>query len=136
MHFLKIALATIIFTFMLDMIWLGYLAKPFYHESLDMLLRKSNGIFAPNWIAALLVYMAIVAGILFFALPRANGSALSGLLWGGFFGLILYGVYDFTNYSILSGWPLNTTLVDCLWGTFLCGTSTAFACLIGNWISR
>jgi uncharacterized membrane protein len=33
------------------------------------------------------------------------------------FGLVVYGVYDFTNYSTLRQWPLMLTLADTAWGT-------------------
>jgi uncharacterized membrane protein len=33
------------------------------------------------------------------------------------FGLVVYGVYDFTNYSTLRQWPFVLTLADVAWGT-------------------
>jgi uncharacterized membrane protein len=36
--------------------------------------------------------------------------------YGALFGLVVYGVYDFTNYSTLRQWPFVLTLVDVLWG--------------------
>ncbi|MDE3157076.1 MAG: DUF2177 family protein [Acidobacteriota bacterium] len=32
-------------------------------------------------------------------------------------GLVVYGVYDFTNYSTLRDWPLTLAVVDTAWGT-------------------
>ena len=31
-------------------------------------------------------------------------------------GLVVYGVYDFTNYSTLRQWPFVLVLVDVAWG--------------------
>ena len=38
---------------------------------------------------------------------------------GAFFGLITYGTYDLTNLATLRDWPLNITIIDLVWGTFL-----------------
>ena len=35
---------------------------------------------------------------------------------GALFGVVVYGVYDFTNYSTLRQWPFALTLVDVAWG--------------------
>ena len=37
--------------------------------------------------------------------------------FGALFGLVVYGVYDFTNYSTLRQWPLVLALADTAWGT-------------------
>lgn len=135
MDFLKLFLFTLIAIFCLDMLWLGLIAKNLYGEYIGHLMRKSNDGFAPNWPAAILVYLAITIGILFFSLPKAGDSYLLGFWWGAVLGLVLYGVYDFTNYAILANWPLKITLIDFCWGIVLCGLTTGFAVFIKNWIS-
>jgi uncharacterized membrane protein len=37
--------------------------------------------------------------------------------YGALFGLVVYGVYDFTNYSTLRQWPFVLTLADLARGT-------------------
>lgn len=41
------------------------------------------------------------------------------------FGLVLYGVYDFTNLAMVSGWTLKVAVIDVLWGVVLGGASGA-----------
>lgn len=106
------------FAFMvLDGLWLGLLMKTFYRDQLAPIARMANGGFAPNWTAALVVYLALGAGIALFVAPRA-ATAASAAGYGALFGLVVYGVYDFTNYSTLRHWPLTLAVVDVAWGAF------------------
>ena len=68
----------------------------------------------PHIGAAVVVYLLIPLGIVLFALPRVSPEHLvsSALLWGFLFGIVLYGVYDMTNYSVLAKWPIKLVVVD------------------------
>jgi uncharacterized membrane protein len=101
---------------LLDGLWLGLLMRAFYRDQLAPIARLANGGFAPNWPAALVVYLALGAGLALFVAPRASGLA-SAAGWGALFGLVVYAVYDFTNYSTLRQWPFALTLIDVAWGT-------------------
>ena len=100
----------------LDGLWLGVLMKNFYRDQLAPIARLgSAGGIAPNWPAALVVYALLGAGISLFVVPRAatfGGTAAAGAV----FGIVVYGVYDFTNYSTLRQWPLALALADVAWG--------------------
>lgn len=134
MEFIKLFLSTMVVCFGLDMVWLGFIGKGLYMDTIGTLLRRSNDALTPNWPGAIVVYIAIVVGILCFALPKAEGHPISGLMWGALFGAVLYGVYDFTNYAVLNNWPLKITLIDVVWGTLLCALTTCFAVFMKNWI--
>ena len=100
----------------LDGLWLGVLMKDFYRDQLAPIARLgSGGGVAPNWFAAFVVYALLGAGISLFVIPRADtfGAAAAA---GALFGLVVYGVYDFTNYSTLRQWPLALALADVAWG--------------------
>jgi uncharacterized membrane protein len=71
---------------------------------------------APNWPAAVVAYALLGAGIAFFVIPRAPTVPVAAA-HGALFGLVVYGVYDFTNYSTLRQWPFVLTLADVAWGT-------------------
>ena len=107
----------------LDGLWLGLLMKSFYRDQMAPIARLSNGNFAPNWGAALVVYAALGVGIACFAVPRA-GSVASAVGYGALFGLVTYAVYDFTNYSTLRQWPFALTLVDVAWGAIASAVCT------------
>ena len=123
---------TVISVFIMDMIWLGFIAKNLYAENIGMLLRKSGETMTPIWWAAVVVYVCITLGILFFVLPKAHGDYFLALACGALLGVVTYGIYDFTNYSILANWPWNITLIDFTWGIVLCGLSSLFAAFIQN----
>ncbi len=112
---------TFAFTIGVDLLWL-MLAKPIYQRNIGELM-----IATPNFAAAFVVYLLLVAGILLFVLPKAQNQYLLALFWGMAFGAMVYGVYDFTNLAILAGWPLEISLIDMLWGAILCGTTSVFA---------
>ena len=112
---IKLAAVGAVAFMVLDGVWLGLLMKNFYREQLAPIVRLSNGGIAPNWPAAFVVYVLLGAGIALFVIPRASSLSSTAAL-GALFGLVVYGVYDFTNYSTLRQWPFVLTLADTAWG--------------------
>jgi uncharacterized membrane protein len=108
------ALGAVVFM-VLDGLWLGLLMKNFYREQLAPIVRLASGGIAPNWPAALVVYALLGTGIAVFVVPRAP-TVSSAAAYGALLGLVVYGVYDFTNYSTLRQWPFVLTLTDVAWG--------------------
>ncbi|MBN2345137.1 MAG: DUF2177 family protein [Candidatus Aminicenantes bacterium] len=126
-------LATLAFFFLIDMVWLGLVAKNFYRSQLGEMLNPKV-----NWAAAILFYLLFVAGLQFFVVAPAlaGGGALAALWRGALFGLIAYATYDLTNLATLRGWPLRVTVVDLAWGAVLGGAVSFFAALIGGWLQK
>ena len=100
----------------LDGIWLGLVMSGFYRDQLAAIGRIENGRFAPNWPAAVAVYVFLGIGLAVLAVPRAS-SIGTAAAWGGVLGFVVYGVYDFTNVATLKQYPLTLALVDVGWGT-------------------
>jgi len=113
---LKLYFVALIVFLLIDLLWLGIVARGFYQEQLGFLMRSSV-----NWTAAIIFYLLFIAGLLFFVIHPAveKDSSTFALLAGAFFGLISYATYDLTNLATLENWPLTVTLVDLAWGTFL-----------------
>lgn len=132
MKFLGLFLCTIVTIFIFDMLWLGVIAKNIYAQNIGLLLRKSGNLMAPIWWAAVVVYICIALGILLFVVPKTNGDYFQALVWGTVLGLVTYGIYDFTNYSILANWPWKITLIDFIWGMVLCSLSSVIAVFMHN----
>ena len=101
---------------LLDGVWLGVVMKNFYRTQLAPIVRLADGGIAPNWPAAVVVYVLLGTGIALFVIPRAPTASLAAG-YGALFGLVVYGVYDFTNYSTLRQWPFVLTIADVAWGT-------------------
>ena len=134
-HFLRTYLLILPVFLVIDLTWLGMVMVNFYKSELGALARRTGDSLSPVWWAAAIVYLVIPLGIVLFALPRVTieNPFGSSLLWGFLYGATLYAVYDFTNYSLLKGWPLRMTLVDIAWGGVLCAIVTYVASLIDRW---
>ena len=115
-YLLKLYFSTLLVFFIVDMVWLGLVARTFYRDQIGFIM--SPGV---NWPAALLFYLLFIAGILVFVvLPGLKSPSLRDtLLKAAFFGLITYATYDLTNLATLKDWPLILTVVDMAWGTVL-----------------
>ena len=113
---LKLFLACALGFMILDGIWLGVVMKSFYRDQLAPIARLADGGLAPNWPAAFFVYVALGLGITVFVMPRA-ADATAAAAFGALFGLVVYGVYDLTNFATLAHYPLALMCVDMAWGT-------------------
>jgi uncharacterized membrane protein len=132
---MKVFLTLIPVIVIIDYIWLARIMSTFYRTELDHLVRKQGDALAPILWAAGIVYICIPLGIVLFVLPRVSQEniLLSSLSWGFIFGIVLYGVYDMTNQSLLRNWPLKVTFVDILWGGSLCAFSSYIGALLDRW---
>ena len=121
-------LTTIVFL-IIDLAWLGLIAKNLYQKYLGNFLSDTV-----NWTAAFIFYLIYVVGISIFAIyPSVNkNSALSAILLGALFGLFTYATYDLTNLATLKGWPLPIVFIDIAWGIIL----TAIVSLSGFYIVK
>lgn len=131
MEFIKIFVPTYIIGLLVDFLWIGVVASGFYKSQLAGLLRSTKDFAPGHWVAVALVYVAIVAGIMLFVLPRAAtiGQAAG---YGALFGLVTYVLYECTNYALLLHWPAKVVFVDVLWGAAL-GALTA---TIAYWFQK
>ena len=109
-------LLTFIVFLMVDMLWLGVIAKNLYQKYLGGFITDKV-----NWIAAFVFYLIYVVGISIFAIyPAVNkGSAFNAVLMGALFGIFTYATYDLTNLATLKGWPLPIVFIDICWGALL-----------------
>jgi uncharacterized membrane protein len=70
-------------------------------------------------IPAMIVYLLMIVGVWFFAVsPATSWTDAAGR--GALIGVIMYGLYDMTNYATLTNYPLEYAVSDMMWGTFLC----------------
>lgn len=86
--------------------------KDFFDKQLIGFARASN-----VW-SAMLAWMLMAVGIVLFV-DKQSRSVRESALYGAIFGLVLYGVFDFTNYAIFENYTLMMVVVDIAWGIFL-----------------
>lgn len=113
MLYIKVGIIAGIVWMVLDALWLGVIARPIYKQEIGALMRAN-----PNWIAAGIVYVLMIAGFLWFVFPQVQmtRSLLQAMQIGARFGVVLFGVYNFTNYAVLSQWSLIISFMDTIWG--------------------
>ena len=112
--------ATFTVMLVLDMLWLGVVAKSFYQAGIGHLMADR-----PVIPVAAAFYVMYAAGLVFFAVVSTETSLgfAKTALYGALFGFFAYATYDLTNLATLKNWPVSLALVDMAWGTVVSGVS-------------
>ncbi len=102
--------------FIIDMVWLGVVAKKFYAKEMEGLLAPTV-----RWNSAILFYLLYVAGIIVFAVLPAlyTQKLVVAPVLGGLYGFFTYMTYDLTNRATLIRWPMKLVIVDIAWGVII-----------------
>jgi len=109
--------AIVVTMMILDVVWIGGVARPLYNRGIGHLMAAQ-----PNWIAAVAFYLLFAAGVMaFVVLPRAPGDWRMAAAWGAAFGFMTYMTYDLTNMATLRDWPLGLSFIDVAWGCLATG---------------
>ena len=113
-------LITFMVFIVIDLVWLGFIAKNLYKKYLGHLMKKNV-----NWVAAIIFYGIFIGGLIFFVIDPAleKNSMTYAFMAGGGLGFLCYATYDLTNLATLHQWPINVTVIDLIWGTVLSGTT-------------
>lgn len=113
---LKMFAATGVTMFLLDLLWLGVVAKGFYARHMGTLLSPQV-----KWAPALLFYfLYFVAVVVFVVMPAAERRSLGRAIgMGAFFGLAAYATYDLTSLALIRDFPVIVVVVDLVWGMVL-----------------
>jgi uncharacterized membrane protein len=78
---------------------------------------------------AVLCYLFLIYGLYYFIISQKRSIKDAFLL-----GIIIYGVYETTNYAIIDKWDPKAVVLDTLWGGILFATTTAIVYKITmNW---
>jgi uncharacterized membrane protein len=127
--YVKLYFITLAAFLVIDLVWLGWLARDFYQRYLGDLMSPNI-----NWAAAILFYLLFVAGLIVFVVSPGmqTGSLDRTILLGAFFGLVTYATYELTNLATLKSWPLFLTVVDLAWGVILSSLVSWISYLAGR----
>lgn len=120
MCYKEIALSGIILL-ILDAIYITTTSKLYN----DQIINVQRVVMKVKPIGAIICYAFIILGLYFFILSKKRPSWEAFLL-----GLVIYGVYDATNYATLKKWSPYLAIMDVIWGGTLFLTTTELTYLI------
>ena len=112
--------AALVTMVIIDLLWLGVIAKPLYQQGIGHLMAEK-----PNLVAAVLFYLLYPVGIVIFAIApdAATATWLKTFSTAALLGLFAYATYDLTNLATLKSWPVSLAAVDMAWGSLVTGVS-------------
>lgn len=73
-----------------------------------------------NYLGAAICYIFLITGLNYFIIKPRKSVTDAFLL-----GIVIYGVYETTNYALFSNWSIISVIIDTLWGGLLFA-STAY----------
>jgi len=107
-------IAAILFV-LFDSIYLNLIKGYFMNQ----IKKIQNTTVKVNIIATFICYIFLITGLNYFIIgPKKN--------WRDAFllGLVIYGVYETTNWALFTNWSVLTVIMDTLWGATLFGLVT------------
>jgi uncharacterized membrane protein len=72
-----------------------------------------------NFLGAAFCYVFLIVGLNYFIIKPRKSVNEAFLL-----GVVIYGVYETTNYALLNKWSMLTVIIDTLWGGVLFASTT------------
>jgi len=99
----------------IDSFYLNFMKKYF-----EKLIEKVQG--SPikmNFLGAALCYVFLIAGLNYFIIKPKKSVQDAFLL-----GIVIYGVFETTNYAIFKNWSILAVIMDTLWGGILFALTT------------
>jgi uncharacterized membrane protein len=114
---IKNILLIFIILLLIDVIWL-YLIKDKYAKQIVKIQKQEVVV---NYYSALFVYVLLAIGIYYLSINKTD--IMTKVKLSALFGLITYGVYDFTNGAIFKDWDFKLAIMDTMWGSILCASS-------------
>ena len=124
---MKKEIISIIILLILDFLWIGLFMKNRYQNEIKQIQGTPMSV---NIVYAVISYVLMAVGLILFVLPniRSEHRLMDSLKYGFLFGIVVYGIYDFTAAAVISKWNMITAILDVLWG----GTVFFLASYIGS----
>jgi len=110
---LKIFSSIIGLLLLIDIPMITLINKKMYQDNLKNINYSDINFTTLKIISAILCYLIVGGGIYYFSVKE--NSTLNALVLG----LVVYGVYNTTNYATLNNYSLKVAAIDTLWGTTL-----------------
>jgi uncharacterized membrane protein len=72
-----------------------------------------------NYLGAAICYILLITALHYFIIQPKKSVSDAFLL-----GILIYGVYETTNYALFTHWSIFTVIIDTLWGGLLFASTT------------
>jgi uncharacterized membrane protein len=99
----------------IDFVYLN-LVKGYFYNQIKIIQGTPIKI---NYLGVALCYILLISGINYFII-KSNRSVSDAFLLG----IIIYGVFETTNYALFKNWSILTVIIDTLWGGLLFASTT------------
>ena len=111
---------TLITFLVYDLTWIMFVAGPLF----SVQVREIQGTpMTLNPYAGFIAYLLLALGTYWFTDFESPLSLTDIMKTAGIFGLVAYGIFDFTNLAIFSNYRWSTAIIDTIWGFVVCTIS-------------
>jgi len=107
----------------IDFIYLNLL-KGYFNKQIQMVQGSEIRM---KFLGVGLCYIFLITGINYFIIKPHKSVSEAFLL-----GIIIYGVYETTNYALFKNWSILSVIIDTLWGGLLFASTTYIVNLLRN----
>ena len=114
--------------FIIDILFITYV---FSHQYKPLIKSVQKSTLEINYVSAFITYLIIIFGLYYFII-KDRRSILDGVILG----MVIYGVFAGTNYSLLKNWSFRVAIIDTVWGGILFGLTTMVLQYIENVFRR
>jgi uncharacterized membrane protein len=97
-----------------DMVYI-YFMKDMFSNQVRIIQGEPLLIDKRALIGAVICYVLLATGLYYFAISKKNSSIFDAFLLG----LVIYGVFDSTNFLMFRKWDWRIMVIDGLWGGVL-----------------
>lgn len=97
---------------LIDSVYL-YFMGPIVSKHIRMIQGSTMSI---NYYGALLTYIFLAVSLYYFKINTVRDAFVLGI--------VIYGVYEGTNWATFKHWPFFIVVIDTLWGGILLGLTT------------
>lgn len=106
-----------------DFVWLS-LQKPMYENMVYKVQYSDLRVRMPG---ALIAYFLMFVSLAFIIVPLVKNlkiknikdALVASIRYGGILGLVIYGIYNATNFAIFKNYSIEAAIIDTLWGVFI-----------------
>ena len=125
---LKLFISSAIILLLIDSIYLWGFST--YFSKLIKTIQKQPLVM--NYLGVVICYILLIIGLNYFVLQNNSLKTKDKIKNAFILGIIIYGIYDSTNYAIFNKWDLKTLLLDTIWGGILLSLTTYISIKLNN----